>query len=200
MRYPEKEDERIALSRAIFSGLTKNSGVFPNPPITIANGEAKIAEYDADRADADDKTAQAQLAIQKKDATLDQIDDNSKTVLSWAERLTGDDDAKLKLLGWGARRPPVKMPPPSQPTYFEILKQGDGWGYFDWKEPKGGGKVASYILRRSEDGENFTDVKTVIPSEVTVYDQPTGKKLWFHVVAINGAGESEASNSVVVAL
>lgn len=198
MRYPEKEDERIALARAIFKGLDRNPGVFPNPPVAIAAGETAIAEYDTDRADADDKQAQAEIATQKKEETLGGIDYKNKTVLSWAENLVNGDDAKLKLLGWGGRAAPTKLPLPSQPASFEILKPTDGGGFFDWKEPKLGGKVASYILRRSTDGVNFTDIKTVIPSEATLHDQPRGAKLWYHVVAINAAGESEPSNTVVM--
>ena len=198
MRYPEKEDERIALSRSIYKGLEENPEIFPEPPVKITDGKDKIAEYDGDRAAADASIAKAQLDVQAKDETLGELDYMNKTVLGWAERLTKNDDARLKLLGWGAPAAPKKMQPPSQPLSFEILKPVDGGGFFDWKEPKLGGKIASYIVRRSEDGVNYTDTKTVIESEATLTDQPRGKKLFYTVVAINGAGESEPSNTVVM--
>jgi hypothetical protein len=198
MQYPIKEDERIALGRAIFKGLEDNPAVFPNPPVSTADGKTKIAEYDTDRATADNSIAKSQIDVQTKDETLGELDYMNKTVLDWAERLTNNDDAKLRLLGWGAPAAPKKLQPPSQPASFELIKLLDGGGFFDWKEPKLGGKPASYIVRRSEDGISYTDVKTVIASEATLQDQPRGKKLWYQVVAINGAGESEPSNTVVV--
>lgn len=198
MIYPTKEDERIALARAIYKGLQDNPEVFPDPPVSVADGKAKIAEYDTDRATADASIAKAQIDVQTKDGTLGELDYMDKTVLDWAERLTKNDDAKLRLLNWGARAESQKLQPPSQPASFELIKLLDGGGFFDWKEPKIGGKPASYIVRRSEDGISFTDVRTVIVSEATLQDQPRGKKLWYQVVAINAAGESEPSNTVVL--
>jgi len=198
MRYPEKEDERIALARAIYKGLQDNPEVFPDPPVAVADGKAKIAEYDADRATANASMAKAQIDVQAKDATLGELDYLNKSVLDWAEHLVKNDDAKLRLLGWGGRAESQKLQPPSQPASFELIKLLDGGGFFDWKEPKLGGKPASYIVRRSEDGIGFTDVKTVIDSEATLFEQPRGKKLWYQVVALNGAGESEPSNTIVL--
>jgi hypothetical protein len=198
MKYPIKEDERIALARSINKGLQDNPEVFPNPPVLVADAKAKIAEYDGDRATADASIAKAQIDVQKKDGTLDEVDDNNKDVLSWAERLTNGDDAKLRLLGWGGAAASKKLQPPSQPASFELIKLLDGGGFFDWKEPKLGGKPASYIVRRSEDGISFSDAKTVTDSEATLFEQPRGKKLWYQVVALNGAGESEPSNTVVL--
>lgn len=70
----------------------------------------------------------------------------------------------------------------------------------DWKEPIGGGKVASYIVRRSEGGGDFVDAKTASDSDSILLNQPTGKKLTYQVVAINKAGESLASNIVSLVL
>jgi hypothetical protein len=178
--------------------LEANPDVFPDPPVKVADGRAKIAEYDTDRVEADEAIAQSALKVQKKDGSLGEVDDNNKDVLSWAERLTDGDDAKLKLLGWGGGAASKKLQPPSQPASFEILRPFDGGGFFDWKEPKLGGIVASYIIRRSEDGVKFEQVKTVTDSEATLFDQPRGKKLFYTVVALNDAGESEPSNTVVI--
>ncbi len=198
MQFPKKEDERIALARAVVKGLEENPAIYPNPPVSAVDLQTMIADYDAKRALADQKRGEAEIATQEKDATLGNINYDSKTVLDWAERLVKGDDAQLKLLGWGGRAPSHKIQPPTQPTAFEILKPFDGGGFFDWKEPKLGGKVSSYIVRRSEDGAKFDDIKTVIESEATLFDQPRGKKLWYQVAAINAAGESEASNTVVM--
>ena len=198
MRYPEKEDERIALARSINNGLEANPDVFPNPPVKVTDGKAKIAQYDTERAEADESMARSAIKVQTKDSTLGEIDDNSKDVLSWAERLTNGDDANLRLLGWGGVAPSRKLQMPSQPSAFEILRPFDGGGFFDWKEPRQGGKPASYIIRRSENGIDYEDIKTVTDSEATLFDQPRGKKLFYTVVALNAAGESEASNTVVM--
>jgi len=198
MKYPVKEDERIALGRAINKGLEENPEVFPDPPVSVPVGKERIAAYDTKRAKADQSIAQAAIDVRDKEDSLATVDKTNKMIIDWAERLTDGDDARLKLIGWGGAAPSKKLLPPSQCGLFEILRPtGDG-GFFDWKDPKLGGKPASYIIRRSEDGINFQDIKTVTKSEATLVDQPRGKKLWYHVVAINDAGESEPSNTVVM--
>jgi hypothetical protein len=198
MQYPTKEDERIALARAINKGLEENPDVFPDPPVTTEAGKAQIADYDEDRAKADESTAKAVIDVGKKDVTLGGVDSNNKAIIDWAERVTNGDDGKLKLIGWGGRADPKKLQQPSQPGLFELIKPLDGGGVFDWKIPKLGGKPASYVVRRSEDGIIFTDAKTVTKDEAKLENQPRGKKLWYHVIALNDAGESEPSNSVVM--
>lgn len=70
----------------------------------------------------------------------------------------------------------------------------------DWKEPVDGGDVASYKVQRSEDGANFTDVGTAVESIIALFEQPTAKKLFYRVVAINRAGEGAPSNTVSLLL
>ena len=71
----------------------------------------------------------------------------------------------------------------------------------DWKEPADGGKVATYVIQRSEDGgTSWVVAGASVPSEYTLYNQPTNKPLLYQVVAVNRAGEGMPSNVVSVTL
>jgi hypothetical protein len=54
------------------------------------------------------------------------------------------------------------------------------------------------IQRRS--GESWADVATAILTEATLVDQPKQTELEYRVVALNKAGEGQASNTVAVVL
>lgn len=201
MKYPQDENGQIALALRVTTGLTDQNTIFPAPPTAPAALQTLIEEYQSKRQAADSAVAQAQMATHDKDLALEAVNTAVKSDLRYAENTVNFDNQQLELIGWGGRAAPVKLQPPGQPRVLEVLKQGDGWIYLDWKEPSDGGKVAAYKVQRSGDGGvTWEDAATAIDSEYTLYNQPTAKSLVYQVAAINKAGESMASNTVNVTL
>jgi hypothetical protein len=94
-----------------------------------------------------------------------------------------------------------------------------GGVFLDWKAPVDGGRVSAYKMQRREQPEGaWQNVATAIlsaclpapsearqagghaPAESTLVAQPKGKELEYRIIAINKAGEGEASNTAMVVL
>jgi hypothetical protein len=84
---------------------------------------------------------------------------------------------------------------------LEAPRQGEGWLFLDWKEPVDGGTVTAYKIQRRlcPDGAWF-DVGTALETEITLNGQERRKEWEYRVIAINKAGESETSNTVMAVL
>ena len=64
-----------------------------------------------------------------------------------------------------------------------------------------GGAVAAYkVMRRERPAGPWQEVATALLCEASLVDQPRGKEYEFRVVAMNKAGEGEASNTEMVVL
>ncbi|NIA07125.1 MAG: hypothetical protein GWP14_05740 [Actinobacteria bacterium] len=124
-----------------------------------------------------------------------------KTDLRYAENTVDFDDDKLKLIGWAGRKQGTALAVPGQSRLLEAPRQGEGWVFLDWKAPSDGGKPAAYrVIRRERDGGSWEDVATAMLTEVTLVEQPRAKELEYQIIAVNKAGEGEASNTVMVVL
>ena len=201
MQYPTNEDAQIALAMRVSNGLTDQAAIFPAPPVAPTEINNLINAYQAKRQAADAAVVAAQMATHDKDDALAAVNSALKSDLRYAENTVNFNNQELELIGWGGRAAPTKLQVPGQTRALEILRQGDGWIYLDWKEPADGGKVAAYKLQRSADGgTNWEDTAAAIDSETTVYNQPKGKNLLYQVVAINKAGEGLPGNTVSVTL
>ncbi|MFH2056489.1 MAG: fibronectin type III domain-containing protein [bacterium] len=200
-QFPTTEAEVLALAQNISAGLTANPGVFPAPPVAPVDLSTAIATYVISRTAATDAQAQAELAIGTKNDNLNALIDAMKDDLRYAENTVDFDDDQLKLLGWGGRHSRTSLEPPGQPRTLEAPREGEGWIFLDWKEPTDGGAVAAYKVQRRErpDG-NFLDVGTALESEITLVDQERGREWEYRIIAVNKAGESEPSNTVMAVL
>ncbi len=105
----------------------------------------------------------------------------------------------------------MAMMTPGQARLLEAPKQGAARVYLDWKAPVDGSKPAAYkIMRRlsacghAQAGERpegpWLNVGTAIETEITLADQPERVEIEYRVIAINKAGESEPSNTVMAVL
>lgn len=199
MQYPNTEDSQMALAMRVALGLSQQTTVYPNPPVPLAELQTLISVYQAKKQAADSMIAQAQMAMQDKDDALEDLNTALKSNLRYAENEVNFSDRQLGLIGWGGRAAPVSMQPPGQPRTLEIVRQGEGWVYLDWKEPSDGGKVAAYKVQRSANGGlSWEDAAVAIVSEYTMHNQPRGKNLLFQIVAINKVGEGTPSNMLGV--
>jgi len=199
--FPRAETKIQSLANEMVTGLKKHTDLFPAPPVDAAALETALAAYRKAVDEAIDLQAEAEHAVAIKDDALHALMDDMKLDLRYAENITHFDDASLKHLGWGGRRTRTGLEVPGQTRSLEAPRQGAGWITLDWKEPNDGGKVAAYKVQRREEGsETWVDVGMAMGLESTVSGQPDGKRLEFRVVAMNKAGEGEASNGVLAVL
>jgi len=201
--FPAKESEILALSEKIIAGLEENTGVYPAPPLPVADLTVKLDSYLASKNAEQAAQATLEAAVIAKREALQDLADGMRTELRYAENTVHFDDAKLKLLGWGGRRSKAPLQPPGQARSLEIARQGAGSISFRWKAPVDGGSVSAYKTQRLE---RFTpdapwlDVGTSVGTEIALTNQERGKEFEFRIMGINRAGEGEASNTVMALL
>nr|VFK44979.1 MAG: Fibronectin type III domain-containing protein [Candidatus Kentron sp. TC] len=200
-KFPDVEAKILDLGQEMSAGLAANTGIYPAPPMSIADLNAAIAAYQEARDALVAAQAQVKLAVEKKDKVLDILMRGMKSNLRYAENTVDYDDGKLKLIGWSGRRARTPLAPPGAVSDLESSNRGEGWIALDWKKPKDGGKVASYKIQRREEGsEAWVDVGVALDPNAAVSGQPSGKRLVFRVVAINKAGEGKPSNGILAVL
>lgn len=200
-QFPKSESRIAALAHNIVSGLTGNPTVFPSPPVEATDMTALIDAYTSARNDLAAKQAAAENATATKDEVLQALVEGMKKNLRYAEMITGGEDAKLSLMGWGGKSAAVALQAPGQCRTLEAPQQGEGWVLLDWKDPLDGGNPAAYkVQRRERPAGAWSDVATAVESEITLNSQPRGKEFEYRVTAVNKAGEGEASNIVLAVL
>ncbi|MBI3982967.1 MAG: fibronectin type III domain-containing protein [Gemmatimonadetes bacterium] len=142
-------------------------------------------------------SAQAKQATAAKDEAIVTLVDMMKADLRYAESTTRFDRGKLELLGWGAPKNRTPTGIPGQVRTLEVLREGNGWVFLDWKEPGEGGQPAAYKVQRRRPGvTDWVDVGIAVESEITLNGQEPGVEFEFQVNAVNKAGEGPASNVV----
>ncbi len=145
--------------------------------------------------------ANAQLGTSAKNEALTALVDKMKMSLRYAENVTGSDDGKLQLLGWGAPRRGSANDAPGQARTLKVVREGGDWVHLDWKEPADGGQVGAYkIQRRTRASGGWSDVGMAMESETMLNNQEPGVEFEYHVIAVNKTGEGQPSNIVRVVL
>jgi len=196
-RFPSRESEVKSLAQNIVTGLTENAAVYPAPPVSAVDLQAKLDSAITLCDEAVAARAAAEQATATKGGGMEELTDAMKAVLRYAETTVANDDAKLSLLGWGATADGVSLQPPGQARTLEAPRQGEGWVFLDWKEPLDGGKVASYkIERRERPAGPWTLISVAMESEATLNNQERGKDWEYRVIGVNKAGEGVPSNTV----
>jgi hypothetical protein len=200
-RFPNREADVAALASDLAHGLTQYAEDFPAPPVTPEDIKTALEAYVSAREKAVAAQGVAAEAFDVKNDALDDLIDNMKAAIRYAEDAVDYDDAKLKLIGWGGRRPPSSLESPGQARVLEVFKQGQGWLYLDWKEPSEGGRPAAYRIqcRHREQGD-WKDVAMAVESEILLTGQERAVELEYHVIAVNRAGQGEPSNTVTAVL
>jgi hypothetical protein len=204
-RFPKTEAEVVILAQAIASGMAGAGDLpnphFPAPPVTPATLATLIDDYTTAKNASVAAQAAAEQATVAKDDKLTALIDGMKTDIRYAENTVNFDDEKLKLIGWAGRKAPTALEPPGQALLLEARSQGEGSVSFTWKAPIDGGKASAYrILRRERPAGPWSDVGTAVVTEAVFADQPRGKEFEYRVIAVNKAGDGEASNTVLVVL
>ena len=200
-RFPLKEAEVAALAEKMIAGLADNPTIYPALPVAVADLTTSKNEYLSAKNDVVAAKAAFEAALSAKDAALETLEGRMKSDLRYAENTVHFDDDKLKLIGWAGKKKPTPLAIPGQPRLLEAPKQGDGWVFLDWKAPVDGGTPSAYrVTRRERPAGAWEDVATAVITEATLVEQPKGKELEYCIIAVNKAGEGEASNTAMVVL
>jgi hypothetical protein len=96
--------------------------------------------------------AAAEQATAAKSIGREELAAEVKADLRYAEYAAAGDDAKLTMLGWGARSPHTPISAPGQPFKFQMARSGLGEAKATWKRPVDGGPAACYLLKMRVSG------------------------------------------------
>ncbi len=200
-QFPRREADISVLADEIARGLASYTDIFPAPPVAPDTLETSLAGYSDARKQAIAATAAAEQATKKKGEALERLVGQMKADLRYAEAVSEGDNDKLRLVGWGARRPKRPLQPPGQVARLEILHEGPGWIALDWDAPPEGGKVAAYKVQRSQLGKDQWETAGMsIETAITLKEQERGVEWEYHVIAFNRAGQGRESNVVTAVL
>ena len=200
-QFPRTEAEVAALAQEMISGLAANAATYPAPPVNLMELSMLHSAYVIAQNAVIAAQAAADQAYTDKDAALESLADGMKSDLRYAENTVDFDDDKLKLIGWAGRAAATHLAIPGQTRLLEAVKQGEGWIMLDWKAPADGGKPAAYkVQRRERPAGAWAEAATAVITEATLVEQPRGPELEYRIIAVNKAGEGEASNTVMAVL
>ena len=204
--FPRTEPEIMALGAAILNGLTNNPAVYPDPPLAQAQLGPLLNGYAVSKSAHTEAQAAAEETTGTKDEALALLIEGLKKDLRYCERVAKNDNDKLMLVGWGARKTPEPAPAPGQPRELAATEQGQGTVTLMWKpaENGSGGPVRSFIVERRQQGETefgpWRQIDATLTTMENLTGQPRGVDLEYRVLGINKGGESVPSNSVAVVL
>jgi len=201
-QFPRDEAKVLGLAQEMADGLAANTAVYPAPPIDIKDFNTAIAACITSRDTVQAAKSALEEAVAAKKAVFDALEDKMKKEIRYAENTVDYDNAKLKLIGWAGRKSATPQAPPGQVRSLIIRSQGEGAITLAWERPLNGGKVAAYKIKRRgrAEGGAWSSAETAMETEITLTGQERGKDLEFCVVAVNKAGEGEASNTITAML
>ncbi len=200
-RFPLREAEISELAGEMIAGFADNPAVYPILPVAVADLTTSKNEFLATKSGVVAAKAAYEAALAVKDAAKETLVGQMKDDLRYAENTAHFDDAKLKLIGWGAKRVSVSLTAPGQTLELTVPMQGDGSVMLAWKAPIDGGAAGAYmVMRRPRTEGAWEDVATAVITEATLTNQPKGTELEYQIIAVNKAGEGEASNTAMVVL
>nr|VFJ45033.1 MAG: Fibronectin type III domain-containing protein [Candidatus Kentron sp. FM]VFJ45508.1 MAG: Fibronectin type III domain-containing protein [Candidatus Kentron sp. FM]VFK06718.1 MAG: Fibronectin type III domain-containing protein [Candidatus Kentron sp. FM] len=199
---PKQEDKLLTLAHEISTGFKDNQDLYPTPPVDTERLDGALSACVEAREAAIAAHAAARQATETKRAALRTLIEYVRLELRYAETAVGFDDAKLKAIGWGARRAKTPLAPPGQAHSLTVTEQGNGRVRLAWRRPADGGKVAAYRVqcRKYKESGTWTTADMAVGTGITLTGQERGQELEYCVAAMNKAGNGPASNIVTVVL
>ena len=199
--FPNTEPDIAAFAMVLIDGLRQAALEFPAPPVPPDPLQQSLDQYNEARTAAVAAESAARDQVAAKNQALEQLVDNMRLDLKYAEMTAKDAPDQLAKLGWGPRRDPRGLEIPGVVRDLSIKSRGEGWLVLDWKPPAGGGAPAVYhIERRRRDGGEWEQAAHAIASEGLLADQDPGVEWEFRVYAENRAGVGERSTVLAVEL
>jgi len=200
-QFPVRQADVLELTQLVASGLDNDPAVFPAPPVSASDLRTSLTASKAAIDQVVATYAAYKTSLEVKDDLMAEMAEDVKSCLRYAENITKFDDDKLKLLGWSGRRKGHRQKAPGQVMSLKAIEQSDGSITLKWKGPITGGKPLAYRIQRDEKSNGkWTEAGTALITEVKLTDQPRYTELRYRVIAINKAGEGEASNTIKAVL
>jgi hypothetical protein len=200
-KFPKSEAEVLVLGANVKDGLTTHKTVYPDPPVGTEALAGAITALQAAMSQVKDARAAAEAATVVKLTALETLMSLLKKDIYYAENTVGNDDAKLKLIGWSARKDPTPTTIPGQARQLVVYPQGEGWLELVWLVPAEGGKPTSYTIQRRLKSEgSWMQIASTYERTITLQNQPRGVELEYSIIATNKAGDGPISNTVLVVL
>jgi hypothetical protein len=113
------------LAALLVEGLGQATEDFPAPPVAPEELRVKLEAYHSTAA----ATVVAETAVREqhaaKDRTLEDLVDDMKANLKYAEVAVRDQPEKLSQLGWGPRRSASSLKEPGEVRDIRIVSEGD---------------------------------------------------------------------------
>ncbi len=205
-QFPDAEGDVSALATTMLAGYVNHAVDFPSSD--AAGLSAAYSAYVVVKDTQIDALSTAQTATEAKNTVFDALEEAMRTELKKSEVDVALDSEKLEYIGWGPKAAPSLADLPGQPRNLDLVIQGRGTLFLDWKTPArgSGGTVRTYVIERREQpagGGEFGDwaqVSIALETEATLTDQPRGPQLEYRVKAINAGGQSIPSNTAAVVL
>lgn len=198
--FPRGESDIVALAKSVTEGFAKVPEIFPAPPISFDEMQARRARHDAAIA----ATILAENAFRAQHATKDQaqadVVDGLKINLKYAEAVARNNPEHLTILGWGPRRDGSGLKAPGEVRDIAVVSQSESSIHLRWNPPADGGIPAFYQIQRMREGGPWEDAGTATATEQLLLNQPKGVPLTYWVIAVNKAGAGQPSGIVKVVL
>jgi hypothetical protein len=210
-KFPKSKNDILIQAAKIVFGIQANPADYPVPPFDPAPLNTMLGNAVLQTADRQNKEAIAKASLDLENTTvLEDIPEEAMRLIKLAEATHGQNAAKLQMIGWDIKAQ-AQFNAPGEVRNLEVLIQGPGSAFIDWKAPARSASVGLpdyYLLERRvmntqtntlvEDWGVWKDTAT--DSEKTVINQPRGVEITFRVTAVNknGSGPSVTSEQVVL--
>ena len=202
--FPKKESDVLSLAQEMVAGFKGNTDIYPAPLVSMETLQADVDNYPEVKNAELRARAEWEKAVTAKTEHLRALSNDMRRDIRYAENVVDYDDARLRLIGWGGRKPRKAMEPPGQTRELTITGQGEGWISLDWKAPGDGGAQAAYrieSLKHDQEESGWEEAATsTATAETTMVNQERGVRLGFRVVALNKSGDGMVSNTVMATL
>lgn len=209
-RFPRTKNDILILGAKIVFGIQNNPAEYPDPPFDPANLNTLLGNLVLQTADRVSKDAAAKAALDLENDTVGDIVEESKRFIRLAEATHNQNAANLQMIGWDARAAAQSLAP-GEIRNLEIVLQGAGTVFIDWKSPA---RVAAvglpdyYLIERRVINPQTMAVtedwgvwkETATETEKTLIDQPRGVEITYRVAAVNNNGSGPAVTSEQVVL
>jgi hypothetical protein len=200
-QFPRTEVAVARLAARVAAGLSEYKEVFPSPPVSPHELWQRLEQYGGAREVAYQAAARTKRLFALKHEALDGLTQSLKADIAYAEYTAYDDDQKLRLLGWGARKPRGEPRVPHQVTNLEVTHHGAGTFTLAWKHPPGtAGRLAYRIQRRHLGDGAWSDLPMTAQRKIRLTDQERDVELEYRVFAVNHRGAGKPSEPVTVVL
>lgn len=123
--FPKNEANMLILGRQMVDGFKAKAEIFPSPPVAPGDLENALEECVRSREAAIEAQAAAEQATAAKNAAFEAFAEKMKVDPRYAEDAVNDDDAKLRTIGWGRRKPATPLATPGQARNLAVREQGE---------------------------------------------------------------------------